>query len=60
MVERDGLEIRCARQGTVGSNPTLSAKFDSHGHAGARSPYSGLVKFAHRLKKSVNFFLIWV
>ena|GEM_PF-384214 len=25
MVDRDGLENRCAREGTVGSNPTLSA-----------------------------------
>ena len=25
MVERDGLENRCTRKGTVGSNPTLSA-----------------------------------
>ena len=25
MVERAGLENRCARKGTVGSNPTLSA-----------------------------------
>ena len=27
MVERDGLENRCTRKGTVGSNPTLSARF---------------------------------
>ena len=25
MADRDGLENRCARKGTVGSNPTLSA-----------------------------------
>ena len=25
MVDRGGLENRCARKGTVGSNPTLSA-----------------------------------
>jgi hypothetical protein len=25
VVDRDGLENRCAREGTVGSNPTLSA-----------------------------------
>ena len=25
MVDRDGLENRCTRKGTVGSNPTLSA-----------------------------------
>lgn len=27
MVESDGLENRCAGNGTVGSNPTLSATF---------------------------------
>ena len=27
MVDRDGLENRCTREGTVGSNPTLSASF---------------------------------
>ena len=30
MVEGDGLENRCTRMGTVGSNPTLSAIFISH------------------------------
>ena len=32
MVDRAGLENRCARKGTVGSNPTLSAKIVHWGY----------------------------
>ena len=31
VVDRGGLENRCARKGTVGSNPTLSANSAKHG-----------------------------
>src|SRR6185437_14723660 len=41
VVDRDGLENRCARKGTVGSNPTLSANtfYPTHG------PYPSFVGF---------------
>ncbi len=32
MVEGNGLENRRSREATVGSNPTLSAKFEVRGH----------------------------
>ncbi len=34
MVERDGLENRCARKRTVGSNPTLSASLQAQNFLG--------------------------
>ena len=47
VVERDGLENRCALTGTVGSNPTLSAKIsmrinemDLMGHENPQLPRS--------------------
>ena len=39
MVESGGLENRCARKGTVGSNPTSSASYtNSHPRGACRIP----------------------